>query len=255
MQRRAFLGTAVAAGFAGFAGCGASQQLTRPPEVPKQQLRESGWERQNAFTQKLFERRIGGQSVSAAVHTVRYTDQALRERVRERTFKQVDAPFGRFFASRVRITPSPSSLSNAARDRTVSILEEKAVSNFLDWLREDGVRSLERVGTGTLSVASGQTARLIDFEGELPLEDIPLSIAQGESVTVDLTPATVEGCLSLWQHDGTFFVSGGTYPAGNTDEIATERIAPGIKMSVQVDLGFQPASYRSELIDLMRQVG
>lgn len=255
MQRRAFLGTALAAGLSGLAGCGRPAHLTRPPEVPKQRLRENGWERRNAFTTKLFDRTIDRQRVVADAHTVRYSNEAMRERVRERTFGQVDASFGRFFATRVRTDPEITSFSQSTRDDTMQAIERKSVSLFLDWVRDEGIQEPMQTGTGTISVASGATARRIDFEGKRPMKEIPISIPKTESVTVDLNPVTVNGYLAIWRDGDRILVTGGTHPAENADEVTTERIAPGIQMSVQVDLGFTPAEYREELFGLMKRVG
>lgn len=253
MQRRTFIGAALS-GVTALAGCGSVPQGSSPPTVPRHRLAEAGWARNRALVTEAFER-PNGVDANATASTVRYRHQKLREQVSDRTMAQVDAPFGRFFATRLRVDPAVETLGPAEREAYLATAKQAVTDQFLAWLSSDGVTDLERtVEDVGFDVATGETASRTAFSAALPLHDVPIAAPGGEALTIDPGTVAVEGHVAVWIHDGDIYAAGGSYPAENVDETESAPLSGGMSMTVHVDFGFDPATYRTELFDLMRHV-
>ena len=257
MDRRTFVGAIGAAALAGFAGCSSgARAASGPPTVPADALESGGWEQVGADTQDpAFERSVGPVTVTATTVTRVYEDAALRATVRDRTLGQVDARLASFFASRVSFDPDLASLpAGVGRAELLDRIETQASNAFEGRLRSAGLTEIERAGSGSLDVESGAEARRLDYEAAYAFDGFSFPLSAEKKLTVGGGSLSVAGHLATWYANGSVLVAGGAYPAENFAQTVEKSPTEAIDVAVDIDLGLEPERYRTELMDLVRQV-
>ena len=167
MNRRRFLGASAAAGLAGLAGCSTALGSVAPPEVPAQKLESGGWKQTADDQYTVFEKTFGGVDVTAKAHTLTYQDAALSEKVSAETLDQVKGQFAIFSATHVDMAPNLDNLP-IAKGKILDETETNARKQFVDRMQKAGLKSVQRTNTGTLTVDTGEDARLTEYTAVFP---------------------------------------------------------------------------------------
>lgn len=255
MNRRRFVTGVAAGGIAGLAGCGAGSATKRPPRVPDDRLEEGGWVQTDQLSRRLFERDIGGRTVTADAVTRLFEDRRLSQRIAEKSLEQVQATLAQFFATRVVTDPNIANLPGGiGRDELVSQTRSRAESQFKGRLASAGLEDVRKVGEESMTVETGETAERTDYEAAFAIDSIRFPVTEEETLTVEGGALTVRGHLAVWIHDDGIFVSGGAYPGENFRREVDKQLSSAINVSVEVDMGLEPDAYRSELLGLVRRV-
>lgn len=252
MNRRSYLAAAAGAAAAvGLAGCTRAVASVPPPAIPESRL--DGWEERDDRQRTVFEETFAGATVEAKAHTVVYGDAALRREVERETLGYVDASISLVSATRVEFSPDLDGvpgIKGAVLDRT----EEESRAAFRSQLEDVGVRDVERVGTGTLSIDTGESARLTRYEGRFPVGPIEFELVDGETVTIGEQPLTVAGDLAIWHGGDYVLIGGGAYPAEDFEASVERSPTDAIDVSVEIDLGLDPGALREEVRGIVTAV-
>jgi hypothetical protein len=258
-SRRAFLGVATAAATSALAGCSATSGTVsaarRPPQVPTGRLDDGGWNQMDDVTQDpAFERSGGPVDLTAATRTLLYEDSGLRETIEARTLGRASAQFATFFATRATFDPDITTLAEGeARDRLLDEVESQSVAAFEARLADAGLEAVAETGTDTMTVESGEEARVTNLEATYQFDGFAVGFGD-ESLSVEGGEIPVAGHLATWISADSVLVTGGAYPADNFARQLTKSPSDAIDITVSVDLGFDPAAYREELFGLMKRV-
>lgn len=252
MQRRTFLAGAAAGVAGGLAGCSARGQPPAP-SIPQSMLDDGGWEQYDERVETVFERTFVGVTVTAEAHTLQFEDVALRTDVREKTLGTIDARLAVLFASRIAISPNLSSLPGA-RGQVLDQVESSARQQFEAQLSAAGLQDVNQSSTGSLSVDTGESARLTEYAAGFPFDGASFPVTGDASVSLPGGSIGVAGLLAVWQHGDYVLLAGGAYPAENYADSVSESLSEAITVSVDVDLGLTPDAYRSEVRDLVTVV-
>ncbi|MFC6823994.1 hypothetical protein [Halopelagius fulvigenes] len=258
-SRRAYLGVAAAAGASALAGCsgqGATVSAARrPPKVPERRLDEGGWERTDDATEDpAFEQSVGPVTLTAATRTLLYEDAALRTKIADKTLGRADAQLATFFATRATFDPDITSLpAGAGRQRLLDRVEAQSRRTFRSRLKQAGLADVTQTGEETMQVASGAEARLTNFEAAYAFDGFSVGLGD-EEITIEGGEITVAGHLAAWIGNDSVLVTGGAYPDENFAREVTKTPSEAISLTVDVDLGLKPKTYRDELFDLMKRV-
>jgi hypothetical protein len=254
MQRRRFLQVSGAAGLTALAGCQTAVGSVALPAVPRDRLEQGGWTKQAEETDTtVFAESYGPVEVEAVASSVTYEDTALATQVAEDTLGAIETTLSIFSATRVDLAPPVDELG-PIRSEVQTRIEENARTQLRTQLQEAGLQDIEQTTTGTLTVADGVEARLTEFRAVYPVEDISFPVQSGQSVTIPGTSLEIAALLAVWAADGNFLVAGGAYPAENFAQSTATELSDAISVSVDVDLGLTPESYRQELLDLVTGV-
>lgn len=253
MDRRRFLGAAAAAGAAGLAGCSTAVGTIPRPEVPQSKLDEGGWEKVGDEHRTVFEREYGGVTVEAKAHSVTYEDAALKQEIVEKSLEQVQGQFALFSATRIDMAPSIDDLP-VAKGRILDATEESAREQFEAQMENAGLSSVEQADTGTLTVDTGEDARLTTYEATFPVPTMSFPVTEDRTMEIEGTDLRVRGDLAVWQHGDFVLVSGGAHPGENFARDVSKELSDAIQVSVSIDLGLTPDEYEQELRGLMTAV-
>ncbi|MFB6134350.1 MAG: hypothetical protein ABEJ55_05125 [Halanaeroarchaeum sp.] len=255
MRRRDVLTAAGTGAIAALAGCTGALGSVAPPAVPTQRLESGGWEQQSERQETVFEQSYGPVTVQAKAHSLVYSDVALRKDIAEKTLGRVDGRMAIFSATRVQFSPNLADLpGDIGTDQIVSQTADAAREQFRTEMTDAGLQDVEAVGTGTVEIDTGESAETTQYEATFPFSDVEFPVTDDQTITIEGEPLTVEGILAVWSHEGSVLVAGGAYPAENVDKTVTEQLSSAITVSVDIDLGLDPAALREEMLSLITAV-
>lgn len=252
MDRRSFLASVVTAGAAALAGCTASAEDVPPPEATADAF-DDRWELIDSTGRTVFEESYGGVSLVATEHRVTYEQRALRERTAENTLDRVDTPLALFFATRIDFTPSIDSVP-VAHGEIMDRIEEESKESFEGQLRDSGLEDVREVGEGTFHTDTGHDADRFEYAATAPLDGFSFDLAEDRGIELDLDGLGIAGELAVWHDGDDALVAGGIHPGENVDERIEDDLTPAIDVTVEIDMGFEPARYEEELLAIMRSV-
>lgn len=264
MDRRQFLGSTGAAAVAvGAAGCSTTGTGTDAdaadgypyPSIPGDAL--DGWE----LTDRRAEdsrRRFGGVGLDQYVRTELYEFARLSEEVAEKTLGQFEGDLGAFFASRTTFEGYASYLADAGR------VADEGLGELTAEMEAMGITDVTEVEPTDPrpDAAGGQALR--EVVGTYPVEDLSLEAElpgdARRTFEVEGGEMPVRGVLAAWKAGRrTAYVAGGVYPDGDFERespvsVTGDGRGDGIDVTVNVDLGLEPAAYREEIVDLVERV-
>ncbi|MFB6108086.1 MAG: hypothetical protein ABEJ82_04485 [Haloplanus sp.] len=188
--------------------------MVTPPSVPEDRL--DGWRRVDDGEETLF----SAAGVTVTAHLVRYEDDRLRERVRERT--GLDRSWRFFLAGRLELSPAPPVTAPLR-----GLVAARASRGFADRLGDRGFEGVEVTDRRRLRVGD-ENARLFGYEARCPLDDVTLS---------------VDGWVAVWAPDRAFRIAGGAYPTG---------VAGGGETAARLRDCLDPSAFRDDLFALIR---
>jgi hypothetical protein len=186
------------------------------PSVPADRLED--WRRADDATETLF----SAAGVTVTARLLRYEDDRLRARVRERT--GVDRSWRFFLAARLELTPQPP-VTGALR----GLVASQASRGFADRLEDRGFDAVDRVERRTLRIGDHE-ARLFGYDARCRVAGVTLS---------------VDGWLATWAPDRAFRLAGGAYPTGVVDA-SDDETAAALRDC------FEPSAFRADLFALLR---
>jgi hypothetical protein len=254
MDRRRFLGaTAAAAGATSLAGCSTAVGSVPRPNIPQSKLDEGGWKKVSDEHRTVFERDFSGVTVTAKAHSVTYEDAALRKEIVEKTLDQVSGEFSLFSATRIDMAPGFDELP-VAKDRILDQTEESARQQFEAQMENAGLSNVEQADTGTLTVDTGEDARLTTYEATFPVPTMTFPVTDDRTMEIEGDDLRVRGDLAVWQHGDFVLVAGGAHPGENFARDISKELSEAIEVSVSIDLGLTPDEYSQELRRLITAV-
>ena len=271
MQRRQFLGSAVAVSSVATAGCvgyadaqgepqpepepdsgGDSEGAPEPPSVPVDEF-DGGWavdsERSGFFTDSA-------RGITTRGTTVAYTDEGLAEEMRERTLDTDVGDLRVFFASRIDYEPAVDSLPFGFGRRLV--LDATAVNardRFQSELAESGLEDVEHREKDSVRTHDGSSADLFAYDATYPFEGFEFQAGDSE-IFVEGQSVAAEGLLAVWYSKPlqSTLVAGAVNPAENYEQTVEREITQAVDLTLDIDLGLEPDAYREESLDLIRSV-
>lgn len=255
MQRRDVLTAAGTGALAALAGCTGALGSVAPPAVPADQLESGGWKQQSESEESVFEESYGPVTVEAKAHTLMYSDVDLRRDIKKKTLDRVDGRMAIFSATRIQFSPNLADLpGDIATDQIVGQTADAAREQFRAEMNDAGLENVEKGSTGTMEVDTGETADTTQYEATFPFSDVEFPVTDDRTVTIEGEPLTVEGELAVWSHGDSVLVAGGAFPAENVDKTVTDELSSAITVSVDIDLGLDPAAIREEMLSLISAV-
>jgi hypothetical protein len=223
--------------------------------VPETALEDGGWVQTDETQSTVFERSYGPVTLTGKSHSLTYEDRDLRASIREKTLDRVDGQMALFSATRITFSPNIVDLpGDVATGRILDQTAAAARSQFETQMEAAGLENVQQVDSGTLSIETGEAANLTTYDAEFPFESVTFPVTEEQSVTLPGAAITVAGDLAVWRHDDSVLVAGGAYPAANFSETVTEELSSAISVTVDVDLGLEPARYRNEVRSLIGSV-
>ncbi|EMA33016.1 DUF6517 family protein [Haloarcula japonica] len=256
MNRRDYLLAGATLGTAGLAGCSfLAAAEAPPPDVPKQRLEDGGWTRTDQSSETVFDRSYGPVSVEAVSSTVQYVDEQLQERVASRTLDQVQTALSVFFATRVDFSPNLDNLpAGVGREELLAEVRTNARDSFEQQMEAQGLTDIEKTGEGTIDIDTGETAETVELSAVYPFEGIAFDVTDSEAVEIPASDIDISAMFAVWHHGDFVIISGGAYPVQNFEQVVESELSDGITVSVDVDLGLQPDTYRTEVRNLVTGV-
>jgi hypothetical protein len=254
MQRRSFIAALGAGALATTAGCQTAVGSVALPEVPTEKLQAGGWKKHSEVTDEtVFEQDYDVLTVEAVASSVTYGDKALRTQVSEDTLGAVDTDLALFSATRMDMAPSVDELG-PIQEQLTDRIQSAAVSQLVDRMAEAGVENVQQTDTGTIEVAGGATADLIELSGTYATPAMEFPVQADRTITIEGTELPIDALLAVWPADGNYLVAGGAYPAANVAQTTETALTDAISVTVDVDLGLRPDAYREELLELVGNV-
>lgn len=260
MDRRQFLGTAAALGSASAVGSAGAAQAApdveteggpEPPSVPMDRL--GGWSLDPDRTGTFTESTMG---ITSRGTTVAYVDDALSRELRRETLGTEVDDMRVFFATRVDYDPAVDDLPfGLGRDVVLNATRSDARERFETEMSNSGLQGIERRDTRSLDVDGGPEADLFVYDAAYPFDGFEFE-AGGSTVTVDGDAVGVEGLLAVWysRRSGSALVTGAINPAENYERSVERELSRAVDLTLDIDLGLTPGSYRTESMRLMRSV-
>jgi hypothetical protein len=189
--------------------------MVAPPSVPSERLAD--WRRVDDTTETLF----SAAGVTVTARLLRYEDDRLRSRVRERT--GADRSWRFFVAARLELAPSPPPTRALRR-----LVATQASRGFAARLEDRGFEAVDRVERRTLRVGESD-ARLFGYDARCRVDGVTLS---------------ADGWLATWAPDRDFRLAGGAYPTAVID-------GDGETAGALADC-LDPSAFRADLLALIR---
>ena len=255
MDRRTLLGTAAGLGIAGLAGCATlADASVSPPNVPEDDLKSKGWTQVDSTQDTILEESYGPVTLTAKAYTVIYSNTALRERVKEDSLGKVDSRLALFSATRIDFSPDLGDLpGGVGRKEVMDKIEENARDRFRSRLKDAGLEEVTRTDTGSFDVNTGESASLTEYEATYDVPTFDFAIDANNTVSIEGQSLTVNGALAVWHHGDFSIVAGGAYLGENFTKSTTKHPSDAITVSVDVDLGFEPETYRENVHGFIKQ--
>ncbi|MEM4782204.1 MAG: hypothetical protein QXG03_11675 [Halalkalicoccus sp.] len=249
MKRRQILVGVGATGMGALAGCLGSARDDYPwPVVDSEAL--EGWDPLSERTDEYAVSYRGIDALSVHERTHRYDYTPLRESVVALSNGEIDRSLARFVASRLTIE------GIGRRFVTSERLVDDAMRGIESRFSARNVESVERIEPG--EPAPNIEGELVEYRGETDVPPFSREFdAYGVSMTVEFAgePLDTEGIFAVWKPAvDTAYVAGGMYPAAD----ALETLVPGaagIDLVDALDLPFDPAEFRSEIVSLVEATG
>lgn len=256
MNRRDYLAAGAGVGAAALSGCSFLAAAETPtPQVPEKRLEEGGWVQTGETSGTVLDRSYGPVTLQAVSHTLQFVDDALQTQVSDRTLGQMEAALSVFFATRVDFSPNLDNLpADAGQAEIVDQVKASSREQFEQQMRDQGLTDIDKIGEGTLDIDTGETAETVEMTAVFPFEGIEFPVTDDETVTIPAADIEVSALLAVWHHGDFVLVSGGAYPAQNYTTDVEDSLSEGITVSVDVDLGLQPAAYSEEIRGLVAGV-
>lgn len=255
MDRRTLLGTTAGLGLAGLAGCSTlAKASVSPPNVPTETMEDAGWEQTDSSERTLIEQSYGPVTFTAKGYTTTHTDAALNQRIQEATLGRVMGRLALFSATRIDFSPDVGNLpGGVGREEVLNEVEASSREQFRNRLTDAGLSNVERIGTGSFDVATGESASLTEYEATYEVPTFEFPVENSDTVTIDGDTLTVRGDLAVWHHGDYALVAGGAWIGENFTRSVSQDLSEAITVSVDVDLGLEPETYREEVHRFMRQ--
>lgn len=261
MERRKFLGTTAALGSAAVVGRADAAPADpdvetddgpEPPSVPMDRL-DGRWsldpDRSGTFSDSTM-------GITSTGTTVAYVDEALSEELRRETLGSDVDDMRIYFATRIDYDPAVDDLPfGLGRGVVLNATRSNARERFESEMANSGLEGIERRDTGSLQVDGGPEADLFVYDATYPFDGFEFE-AGGTTVTVDGDAVAVEGLLAVWysRQAGSALVTGAINPAENYRRSVERELTRAVELTLDIDLGLTPGSYREESKDLMRAV-
>jgi hypothetical protein len=255
MHRRDFIAVAGAGTLATMAGCSSALGSVAAPTVPTDPLESGGWVQREESQETVFEESYGPITLEAKSHTLVYGNQALRSEIREKTLGRVDGQMAMFAATRIGFSPNLADIPGDIGTKTIIDQTETAArTQFVSQMETAGLADVQQTDTGTLTVDTGEDARLTTYEAAFAVDAVSFPVTDEQSVALPESSITVAGDLAVWKHGESVLVAGGAYPAENVDQTVTENLSDAISVTVDIDLGLEPNRYQEDVRSLMKAV-
>lgn len=273
MERRQFLGSAVAVSSVAAAGCvgyaDAKSELEpepepdsdsgdesagapEPPSVPVEEF-DTGWsvdgERSGFFTDSA-------RGITTRGTTVAYTDEGLSEEIRERTLDTDVGDLRVFFASRIDYEPAVDSLPfGFGRRLVLDATAANARDRFRSELASSGLENVENREESSVRTHDGSSADLFYFDATYPFDGFDFQAGDSE-IFVEGKDVAAEGLLAVWYSKPvqSTLVAGAVNPAENYEQTVERELTQAVDLTLGIDLGLEPDAYREESLDLIRSV-
>jgi hypothetical protein len=193
--------------------------MVAPPSVPDERL--SDWRQIDDSTETPFD--APGVTVSARLRL--FADDTLRTAIQDRA--GVDRMWRFFLAARLSVSPTPP-VPGTLR----GLVATRAGHDFADRLDARGFTDVDRAERRSFRVGDDD-ATLFRYDALCQIEGVTLSI---------------DGWLATWVPDRDVRLAGGAYPTAIVDA-ADPDAAAALRDTLD------PAAFRSELFDLLRETG
>ena len=273
-RRRALIG----AGLAGVGAVGyALLSILNPPNAPRpvlpaDEMESDGWVETGGEGAPVADMRVGPLTVRTLANTVQYGNRGLLDAVRDREVtievagqtvtrslaeaapEALDQYLAIFVASRIDLGPDVDDLPlGIGRAEVMDQARIAAQASFEQTMADAGLQNVSSTGSGTLDVATGETATLDRYRADFPFEGGTVS-ALGQEFDVPSTALEMAGYLAVWHHEDWIMVAAGAHPAANYTDTAERELETGGTATISLDLGLTPADYREEMLGYVRQL-
>ena len=259
MNRREFLAAGGVAAIGAMAGCSSpsssnSNQGVGKPSISESQISSGGWTKIAERANKMFSTEVLGLlEIEAYSHTLIFEDSRLREKLKEGTMGNFNSTVMSFFATRVELNPDLDELP-IGNQKAISRSSVKAKSQFKAQLKNQGLSNIQKSGTDSLTVETGEVADVTNYTAEYRFPSMSVPLPTGETVEIESGSIDVEGKLAIWQNEQYIIISGGGYPAENFSRQFEREITDMVDVLIRVDLGLEPRDYEREVENLIQSV-
>jgi hypothetical protein len=185
MHRRDFIAVAGAGTLATMAGCSSALGSVAAPTVPTDPLESGGWVQREESQETVFEESYGPITLEAKSQTLVYGNQALRSEIREKTLGRVDGQMAMFAATRIGFSPNLADIPGDIGTKTIIDQTETAArTQFVSQMETAGLADVQQTDTGTLTVDTGEDARLTTYEAAFAVDAVSFPVTDEQSVAL-----------------------------------------------------------------------
>ena len=273
-RRRVLIGAGlVGLGAVGYSVLSIMNEPNAPaPELPTGEMASDGWVETGGEGAPVAELRVGPLTITTLANTVQYGNRGLLDAVREREVTidvagqtvtrtlaeaasaALDQYLAIFVASRIDLGPDVDDLPlGIGRAQVMDQARVAAQTSFEQTMADAGLHEVSLTGSGTLDVATGETATLDRYRADYPFEGGTVS-ALGQEFDVPSTALEMAGYLAVWHHDDWIMVAAGAHPAANYTDTAEREFEGGGTATISLDLGLTPEDDRDEILGYVRQM-
>lgn len=255
LTRRGFL-TAVGAGVASaLAGC--VEQTNEPiePSFNQSKINEQGWSAFQSIDMidtKTFQVLGRRENVRFQTKGKAFERGVLAQRIEE-TFPQSGSlgellfPLVIFGGMKTRSDPSAAVLPEV-RENPRQIILNAIEPPIRRRLNDFGIEDIERTGTGTMTVETGEEAAVRTYSVMFPYAQTRVNVG-GQTVLLEDGVFELEAKLAVWFHNGVVATTFGLYP----QETGDVQLSYETRTETE-NLGFTPDAYRANITSLMKQM-
>ena len=258
MYRRQFIGGVGAGSATALAGCADlllhSVEGRPDPHINSELLDEMGFvkiDEESVSDTETIETSGISQEVEIEGITHIYEDEGLRHQVRDDTLGELNASVRTLFTTKLAIDPNTSNIPGVGESTLLNTVEPEIEDSFHTQLESMGVQDLERESESTLSVDTGEDARLYRYSGRYPYDDIEFPLSDGAAVTIPADDVAIRAMYALWVHDGFVLVAGGGFPTEDVVETIDSDVTEALSVTVDIDLALADDSHEDDLKTLM----
>lgn len=243
-----------------------------PPDLPTEEMEREGWVRTAQNKEVVMRTSLGPIGVKALANTVQYGDRGLTEHVRSqpvaleasgqtltRELGQVapnalDQYLALLVATRIDLGPDLDNLPlGIGRAEVMGQVESTARDSFVTTMQDSGLENIQQTSSGDFEVATGETGTRYRYQADFPFGGGTATM-NGEQFTFPRSRLKMAGYLAVWHHADWIMIGAGAHPDENYSDSFQEELSSGATATISLDFGLSPASYREEILGIIRQL-
>lgn len=271
-RRKLLIGGAVLAGIGFYGYTLFEEPEVTNPDVATERLERNGWDLMEDSSDTEVRASVGPIDVETARSTIQYRHAGLadevkgqpvvisgggetrEEPVRNYVSGAFSSPLAVFSATRIDFGPDVDDLpAGLGLEEIMERVTDEAESTFQQELRDSGLASVRELDTRDIEVAAGETVSFQQYSAQYAFDGF--TVEEGDTeLGVPSDDIEIAGLVGTWKAGDNVLVAAGAYPNENFEATTAEESETGRTVELEVDLGLEPRTYRSQIDELVQSV-